>query len=142
VGYPVTVVAGYLCQRDFSDLIELCFGESYEGIATLVPEAVTLSEVSELDEIRKISLAKITCDNCDRVTHIQRAMFDVPDPFLNPRVPCSALPAINLDLWKERVSCNVGGTGIEIGDAKRISPCTMCTCTKEGPVCQSLKIEN
>ncbi len=28
------------------------------------------------------------------------------------------------------------------GDAKRISPCTMCTCTKEGPVCQSLKIEN
>lgn len=97
---------------------------------------------AQLDEIRKISLAKITCDNCDRVTHIQRAMFDVPDPFLNPRVPCSALPAINLDLWKERVSCNVGGTGIEIGDAKRISPCTMCTCTKEGPVCQSLKIEN
>ena len=97
---------------------------------------------AQLDEIRKISLAKITCDNCDRVTHIQRAMFDVPDPFLNPRVPCSALPAINLDLWKERVSCNVGGTGIEIGDANRISPCTMCTCTKEGPVCQSLKIEN
>ena len=97
---------------------------------------------AQLVEIRKISLAKITCDNCDAVSHIQRAMFDVPDPFLNPRVPCSALPAINLDLWKERVSCTVGNVGIEIGDAKRISPCTMCTCTKEGPVCQSLKIEN
>ena len=31
---------------------------------------------------------------------------------------------------------------IFVGDAERISPCTMCTCTKEGPVCQSLKIEN
>ena len=63
-------------------------------------------------------------------------------PFLNPRVPCSALPSINLDLWKERVSCNVGNQPIDIGQARRVSPCTMCTCTKEGPVCQSLKIEN
>ena len=30
----------------------------------------------------------------------------------------------------------------ETGDAKRVSPCVMCTCTKEGPLCQSLKIEN
>jgi len=97
---------------------------------------------AQLDEIRKVSLAKVTCDNCDQVTHIQRAMFDVPDPFLNPRVPCNALPSINLDLWKERVSCSVGNTPIDIGQAKRVSPCTMCTCTKEGPVCQSLKIDN
>ena len=49
MGHPVAVVAGYLRQRDLSDLVELCFSESYEGIATLVPEPVTLSEVSELD---------------------------------------------------------------------------------------------
>ena len=42
---------------------------------------------AQLDEIRKVSLAKVTCDNCDQVTHIQRAMFDVPDPFLNPNHP-------------------------------------------------------
>ena len=30
----------------------------------------------------------------------------------------------------------------DTGDAKRVSPCVMCTCTKEGPLCQSLKIEN
>merc|ERR1712048_241915 len=53
---------------------------------------------AQLDEIRKVSLSKVMCDNCDTVTDIQRALFDVPDPFLNPRVPCSALPAINLDL--------------------------------------------
>ena len=97
---------------------------------------------AQLDEIRKVSLSKVMCDNCDTVTNIQRALFDVPDPFLNPRVPCSTLPEINLDLWKERVSCNVGNQPIDIGQARRVSPCTMCTCTKEGPVCQSLKIEN
>ena len=68
--------------------------------------------------------------------------FDIPDPFLNPRVPCNALPEINLELWKERVACNVGGKTIQTGDAKRVSPCTMCTCTKEGPLSQSLKVEN
>ena len=51
----------------------------------------------------------------DQVTNIQRAMFDIPDPFLNPRVPCNALPEINLELWKERVACNVGGTTINTG---------------------------
>merc|ERR1712048_44629 len=51
---------------------------------------------AQLDEIRKVSLSKVMCDNCDTVTNIQRALFDVPDPFLNPRVPCSALPAIHL----------------------------------------------
>ncbi len=72
---------------------------------------------AQLDDIRKISLSKVVCDNCDHVTTIQRGLFDVPDPFLNPRVPCSALPSINLDLWKERLLCTVGSTSIEIGNA-------------------------
>ena len=61
------------------------------------------------------TFAKVVCENCDHVTTIQRALFDVPDPFLNPRVPCNALPSVNLDLWKERLLCNVGSTSIEIG---------------------------
>ena len=36
---------------------------------------------------------------------MQRAVFDIPDPFLNPRVNCDALPGVDLDLWKERVTC-------------------------------------
>ena len=36
----------------------------------------------------------------------------------------------------------VDDVSIETGDARRVSPCVMCTCTKEGPLCQSLKIEN
>ena len=50
----------------------------------------------------------------------------------NPRVPCKSLPSVDLELWKERVSCTVGATNIEVGKADRISPCVMCTCTKEG----------
>ena len=50
----------------------------------------------------------------------------------NPRVSCRSLPSIDLELWKERVSCTVGSTNIEVGKADRISPCVMCTCTREG----------
>ncbi|KAK8737060.1 hypothetical protein OTU49_004780, partial [Cherax quadricarinatus] len=96
----------------------------------------------QLTEIRKVTLAKLLCDNCDSVESEQRSAFDLPDPFLNPRVACRDMPGVNLELWKERVSCGVGKTNINIGAAERISPCVMCTCTKEGPVCQSLKIDN
>jgi hypothetical protein len=97
---------------------------------------------SQLAEIRKVTLSKLMCENCDQISSVQRGMFDIPDPFLNPRVPCDALPGINLEFWKERVACTVQDINIETGDAKRVSPCVMCTCTKEGPLCQSLKIEN
>ncbi|KAK4296820.1 hypothetical protein Pmani_030713 [Petrolisthes manimaculis] len=96
----------------------------------------------QLTEIRKMTLAKLLCDNCDSLDAAQMSSFDLPDPFLNPRMACRDLPGVNLELWKERVSCGVGPTNINIGGAERISPCVMCTCTKEGPVCQSLKIDN
>ncbi|XP_063866938.1 heme peroxidase 2-like [Scylla paramamosain] len=96
----------------------------------------------QLTEIRKVTLSKLLCDNCDYVESEQWSVFDLPDPFLNPRVSCRDLPGVNLELWKERVSCGVGKTNIDISGAERISPCVMCTCTKEGPVCQSLKIDN
>jgi hypothetical protein len=57
-----------------------------------------------------------------------------------PRAQC-ARRARRRDLSANR-SINLRANVVFAGDAKRISPCTMCTCTKEGPVCQSLKIEN
>ena len=62
---------------------------------------------SQLAEIRKVTLSKLMCENCDQISSVQRGMFDIPDPFLNPRVPCDALPGINLEFWKERVACTV-----------------------------------
>ncbi|XP_040565059.1 uncharacterized protein [Lepeophtheirus salmonis] len=97
---------------------------------------------TQLAEIRKVTLSKVLCDTTDDITTIQRAIFDIPDPFLNPRISCQSLPSLDLDLWKERVMCKVGDIHIDTGDARRVSPCVMCTCTKEGPLCQSLKIEN
>lgn len=36
----------------------------------------------QLTEIRQTSLARIVCNNLDRVDRIQRNVFDLPDPFL------------------------------------------------------------
>ncbi|XP_063868298.1 peroxidasin-like [Scylla paramamosain] len=55
----------------------------------------------QLTEIRKVTLAKLLCDNCDNVESEQRSVFDLPDPFLNPRLSCRDLPGVNLELWKE-----------------------------------------
>lgn len=37
---------------------------------------------AQLSEIRKVTLAKILCDNCENVVSEQRSAFDLPDPFL------------------------------------------------------------
>ncbi|KFM70982.1 Peroxidasin-like protein, partial [Stegodyphus mimosarum] len=87
---------------------------------------------AQLTEIRKSSLAKVICDNSDSIDTIQRMVFDLPDAFMNPRVSCKSLPSVDLEQWKERVSCTVGKVTIDVGSADRISPCVMCTCTKEG----------
>nr|CAD7448788.1 unnamed protein product [Timema bartmani] len=124
---------------------------------------------AQLADIRRITLSRLVCDNAEQINTIQRSLLDLTDPFLiqqldvfisvfyqfvpgielvlccissNPRVPCSSIPSLDLDLWKERLSCTVGHTLIDVGSAERISPCVMCTCTTEGPICQSLKIGN
>ena len=48
---------------------------------------------------------QVICETSDNMRAMQRAVFDIPDPFLNPRVNCDALPGVDLDLWKERVTC-------------------------------------
>ena len=51
----------------------------------------------------------------------------------NPRVPCRSLPDIDLSHWREEVTqCRVNGLDISLGSSRKISPCTSCTCTKEG----------
>lgn len=97
---------------------------------------------AQLSEIRKVTLSKIVCENSDGIEVIQRSAFDQPDEFLNPRTACASLPKLDLEEWKERFSCIVGKITIDVGTAERISPCVMCTCTKEGPLCQSLRINN
>ncbi|XP_073996346.1 uncharacterized protein [Rhodnius prolixus] len=96
----------------------------------------------QLAEIRKASLAGLMCNNLDSVNTIQRHVLDLPDPFMNPRVSCSSITQIDLNQWRERASCNVGSVNIDRGTTVNTSPCVTCTCTKEGPLCQSVKVKN
>ena len=66
----------------------------------------------------------------------------MPDAYLNPYVKCGQLPDLDLSLWKESPSCNVSGIMIPLGRSTKVSPCLTCTCTKEGPFCQSVVIRN
>lgn len=89
---------------------------------------------AQLAEIRKISLAKIICDNMDISSDMQREAFDLPSNFLNPRVSCHSLPAIDLNAWRESTGqgCVIGDRQVSIGESAFPSPCTSCICTAEG----------
>lgn len=92
--------------------------------------------------IRKISLAKVVCDNSDTVDRIQRSIFDIVDPYLNPHVRCDQLTGLDFQLWQDAGICNISEVSIAVGSSARITPCMTCTCTKEGPFCQSVAVRN
>ncbi|XP_030764451.1 uncharacterized protein LOC115888752 [Sitophilus oryzae] len=99
----------------------------------------------QLAEIRKITLAKVLCENTDTHSDMQRSVFDLPSNFLNPRVPCNSLPTIDFNAWRETSSgqgCNIGGRHVQIGESAFPSPCTSCICTIEGANCASLKVND
>lgn len=93
----------------------------------------------QLAELRKTTLAKVMCDNMDEHSEMQRAAFDLPSNFLNPRVPCSSMPHIDLSAWKEtRHGCQIGGRNVALGESGFPTPCTSCVCTAEGVSVYSL----
>ncbi|KAF7278210.1 hypothetical protein GWI33_008704 [Rhynchophorus ferrugineus] len=100
---------------------------------------------AQLAEVRKVTLAKILCENTDVYSDMQRSVFDLPSNFLNPRVPCHSLPSIDFNAWRDtttRQGCNFAGRRVRIGDSAFPSPCTSCICTSDGGSCASLKIND
>ncbi|KAK4874855.1 hypothetical protein RN001_014215 [Aquatica leii] len=97
---------------------------------------------AQLAEIRKISLARVFCENLDVPGDMQRAAFDLPSNFLNPRVPCHSLPHIDLTPWRESTGhgCIIGKRQVAVGESAFPSPCTSCICTTEGGQCASLRV--
>ncbi|XP_022901639.1 peroxidase [Onthophagus taurus] len=57
----------------------------------------------QLEEIRKVRLARIICDNTDLIDTIQLYPFVLPDHEINPRVPCRSgvIPSMDLSKWAE-----------------------------------------
>ncbi|XP_037093816.1 peroxidasin homolog pxn-2-like [Pollicipes pollicipes] len=90
----------------------------------------------QLAEIRKVTMSHIMCQNCDEVDALQRALFDMPHDFLNPRIPCRSMPQMNFELWKEGNNgggqCNINGVSFSRGTTISISPCTRCSCANGG----------
>lgn len=96
---------------------------------------------SQLAEIRKTTLAKIICENLEVPGDMQRAAFDLPSNFLNPRVPCHSMPQIDLSAWRENIQgCQIANKHVRVGESAFPTPCTSCVCTLEGPQCASLRI--
>ncbi|XP_054003240.1 uncharacterized protein LOC128889548 isoform X1 [Hylaeus anthracinus] len=64
------------------------------------PSSFTLEQ---LNEIRKIKLARVICDNTDLIDTIQIYPMVLPDHEINPRVPCRSgiLPSMDLTKWAE-----------------------------------------
>lgn len=87
----------------------------------------------QLAEIRKSTLSKVMCENMDNQNDMQRAAFDLPSNFLNPRVPCGSMPQMDLAAWREtRHGCQIGGRNVALGESGFPTPCTSCVCTAEG----------
>ncbi|KAI5698979.1 hypothetical protein M8J75_014772 [Diaphorina citri] len=96
----------------------------------------------QLQEIRKATLAKVICANMDYPGTMQQNVLEMPNDFTNLRVPCNALPEININMWKQNShgGCNIGGVQVSVGQSHLPSPCTSCICTSEGAQCASLRV--
>ncbi len=58
---------------------------------------------SQLQEIRKISLARVICDNLDNIDQLQPYVFISFEEKSNSPLPCkgSSIPSINLEKWRQ-----------------------------------------
>jgi hypothetical protein len=64
------------------------------------PSSFTLEQ---LNEIRKIKLSRLICDNGDDIDTIQIYAMVLPDHEINPRVPCKSgvLKSMDLSKWRD-----------------------------------------
>lgn len=59
--------------------------------------------LEQLEEIRKVKLSRMICDNSDEIKTMQVYAMVLPDHEINPRVPCNSgiLPRMDLSRWRD-----------------------------------------
>ncbi len=64
------------------------------------PSSFTLEQ---LEEIRKVKLSRLLCDNGDEMESMQVYAMVLPDHEINPRVPCKSgvLRGIDFNKWRD-----------------------------------------
>jgi peroxidase len=63
--------------------------------------------LAQLQQIRKLKLAKLLCLNSAMIKRIQPNVFDVQDELMNMPVNCEDLDGVDLEQWREK--CELGG---------------------------------
>ncbi|XP_076059545.1 peroxidase homolog [Oratosquilla oratoria] len=96
---------GSMVGPTFSCLIGLTFKEIRIGDRFWYENKGYPSEftLEQLDEIRKVKLSRIICDNSDDIKSIQVYAMVLPDHEINPRVACGSgvLPRLDLSKWRD-----------------------------------------
>ena len=90
---------GSLLGLTFACLFGITFGNVRDGDRFFY-QRVGFFESEQLASIKEHTLSRVICDNSDGITEIQPDSFRRPAAG-NARGPCSSLPAINLELWRE-----------------------------------------
>ncbi|XP_053668838.1 peroxidase-like [Anopheles marshallii] len=57
-------------------------------------------DANQLREVRKATIARLLCDNTEGLARMQHNAFFLPDE-QNPPVPCTELPEVRLEPWRE-----------------------------------------
>jgi len=114
-GVTETPLPGALVGPTFSCIIgrqfhNLRFGDRFFYENGGWPSSFTLEQ---LEQIRRFSLARLLCDNTDQIETIQVHPLVLPDPKLNPRVPCKggSIPRMDLSPWIDKRSRSGGRSG-------------------------------
>ncbi|XP_064601255.1 thyroid peroxidase-like [Liolophura sinensis] len=85
----------------FAELLSKQFSRLRDGDRFWYENKFTGFRQDRLAEIRKVSFAKVICNNMPDIETIQPKAFIIPSSGgSNDRVPCSSLPDMNLDLWR------------------------------------------
>jgi peroxidase len=79
--------------------ISLFLGDRYWYENDIPPSSFTKDQ---LNEIRKVKLAQVLCENIPSIDFVQPNVFLESDPFLNALMPCrgeTILHTLNLNAW-------------------------------------------